>query len=139
MSTDETRAAVVAGYRMLADLLEQHPELPIPYHGPASGTELRIYMLHSNRSAFVEAVRALPGRLDKSVANDTYVVTAQLEGIAVEVVAYRDKVCKRVVTGTREVTKTIPDPDVEVPVVEVTEVVEDVEWVCTPLLAGDDR
>ena len=132
---EQNRAAVVAGYRLLADLLEKHPELPIPYHGPASGTELRIYMLGSDRAAFVDAVRALPGRLDKSVAADTYVVRAELEGIAVEVVAYRKDVCERVVTGTREVTKSIPDPDVEVPTVEVTEVVEDVEWVCSPLLA----
>src|SRR6266542_5084477 len=68
LAMEQNRAAVVAGYRLLADLLEKHPELPIPYHGPASGTELRIYMLGSDRAAFVDAVRALPGRLDKSVA-----------------------------------------------------------------------
>jgi hypothetical protein len=143
MSTGEDRAAVVAGYRLLADLLEQHPELPIPYHGPADapggGTEITLYMLSSERTAFVDAVRCLPGRLDKAVTNDggdtdTFRVKARLEGITIEVVAYRDTVCKRVVIGSRAVTKTVPDPNVTVPVVEVTEVVEDVEWVCGPLL-----
>ncbi|HET6291734.1 MAG TPA: hypothetical protein VFG33_00115, partial [Kribbella sp.] len=55
--------------------------------------------------------------------------------IEVHVGAYRDQVCERVVTGTREVTKTVPDPSVVVPDVEVTETVEDVEWICGPLLA----
>lgn len=129
---DETRAAAISGLRKLADLLEAHPELPLPYHG--FGVPAKIYMLGSDRSAFVDAVRALPGKADKRVDNDTYRVSVKLHGLEVEVVAYRDDVCERVVTGTREVTKTIPDPNVVVPVVEVTEVVEDVEWVCSPLL-----
>ncbi len=51
----------------------------------------------------------------------------------------RAKVCERVVTGTREVTEEVPDPDA--PKVTVTRVVEDVEWRCSSILAageGDD-
>lgn len=131
---DETRAAAISGLRKLADLLEAHSELPLPYHGFDSYVPLTIYMLGSDRPAFVDAVRALPGKANKRVDNDTYRVSVKLDGLEVEVAAYRDDVCERVVTGTREVKKMIPDPNVVVPVVEVTEVVEDVEWVCSPLL-----
>jgi hypothetical protein len=46
-------------------------------------------------------------------------------------------VCERVVTGTRLETKEVPDPEAlkAVPLVTVTETVEDVEWRCMPLLA----
>jgi len=133
-----TREEYISDLRKLADLLEQRPELPTPYHGDIYGAgPLTCYMLTAEREAFVAAVRALPGVAKKAIERDTYRVSTTLDGLGVEVVAYRDNVCERVVTGTREVTKTIPDPNITVPVVEVTEVVEDVEWVCTPLLAGD--
>lgn len=55
------------------------------------------------------------------------------------VYASRSEVCERVVKGTREVTKEVPDPEAlkAVPKVTVTETVEDVEWVCMPIL--DDK
>jgi hypothetical protein len=48
----------------------------------------------------------------------------------------RNEVCEKVVTGTREVTKEVPDPEAlaAVPKVTVTETVEDVEWRCHPIL-----
>lgn len=55
--------------------------------------------------------------------------------MSVNIITDREAVCRRVVTGTREVTKTVPAPGADT--VEVTETVEDVEWVCDePLLAG---
>lgn len=55
--------------------------------------------------------------------------------------ADREQICRRVVTGTREVTETVPDPDLLalVPTIEQTRIVEDVEWVCEPLLAAGVR
>ncbi len=55
-----------------------------------------------------------------------------------KVVANREEVCERVVVGARQVTETIPDPSVTVPTVEITKTVEDVEWRCTSILAGQD-
>lgn len=132
---DEKRAGYISGLRKVADLLEAEPDLPVPFHG-AEGGPLTVYMLHSDRESFVSAVRALPGKADKQVTDDTYRVGVRLDGLGLEVVAYRSEVCERVVTGTREVTKTIPDPNAVVPTVEVTETVEDVEWICKPLLEG---
>lgn len=135
-----TREDYISGLRKLADLLEQRTELPIPWHGDMDqGGALAVYMLSAEREAFVEAVRALPGKAEKAVERDTYRVSTMLDGLGIEIVAFRDNVCRKVVTGTREVTKTIPDPAAQVPMVEVTETVEDIEWVCGPLLAGGER
>lgn len=59
--------------------------------------------------------------------------------VTVDAYAARDEVCERVVVGTREETKEVPDPEAlaAVPTVTVTETVEDVEWRCLPLLAVD--
>jgi heme-binding NEAT domain protein len=48
----------------------------------------------------------------------------------------REEICERIVTGTREVTVEVPDPEqlAAVPTVSVTKTVEDVEWICRPLL-----
>lgn len=132
------RESYISGLRKLADLLETQPELPLPYGsgaGNSSSQRVTFYFLGAPRDLFIEAARCLPGPLTKEVEHGTYRVIAHLDGLHAEVVAYRNDVCERVVTGTREVTKTIPDPKVTVPVVEVTETVEDVEWVCSPLLA----
>jgi hypothetical protein len=62
-----------------------------------------------------------------------------VHGLKVKVTTYRDAVCERVVTGTREVTREVRDPDAlaAVPTTTVTETVEDVEWVCAPLTAPE--
>lgn len=61
------------------------------------------------------------------------------ETLRIAVYGDRDEVCERVVTGTREVTEEVPDPEAlaAVPKVVVTKTVEDVKWICRPLL-GDD-
>lgn len=142
MSAAEKRAAYISGLRKLADLLEQHEDFPLPYGAGTSGEmasyRMSFYLFGDSREAFVSAARKFPGTLDKVVADDTFRLNGQIEGLHFELVAFRKDVCERVVTGTREVTRTIPDPTVvvpTVPMVEVTETVEDVEWVCAPLLA----
>ncbi len=51
--------------------------------------------------------------------------------------AFRDDVCERIVTGTHQVTETGKDPEAlaAVPEIEVTKTVEDVEWRCGSILA----
>jgi len=46
-----------------------------------------------------------------------------------------EQVCERVVTGTEVITREVPDPKVRVSMVTVTETVETVEWICSPLLS----
>lgn len=141
---DPQRTRTVAALFELALLLEQHPEIPIPYQLTKS-TSLTIHLLSSQdpRGELARIVRLLPGPVEKSVSGghdgfpSYFDATATIgDAIRVTVTAFRDDVCERVVTGTREVTKTIPDPAVDVPTIEVTETVEDVEWVCGPLMRG---
>jgi hypothetical protein len=132
-STETVRAEYIAGLRVLADLLEARPEIPAPYHGRS--TELAIFT--SGKDELVAAARAFPGKLDKTYDDNSsafgFELHGRLRGLRVVIYGDRNEVCRRVVTGTREVTKTVPAPDA--PMVEVTETVEDVEWVCEPLLA----
>jgi hypothetical protein len=58
--------------------------------------------------------------------------------VRIQAYGTRAQVCERVVVGTREVEEEIPDPEAlaAVPKVTVKKTVEDIEWVCSPLLAG---
>lgn len=131
----DPRAEYIAGLRQLADLLAAHPELMTP-HGA-----LQVIPLGEQQSREQLAVwaRALPGKKEKQI-NDTFAnLVGTLRGLQVKVVAYRDEVCERVVTGVETVTKKVKDPQAlaAVPEIEVTEEVEQVEWVCRPMLADE--
>lgn len=138
-STD-TRTAYTQGLRALADLLDEHPELPLPCHA------ISFYFLGGSESkaALAAAVRAFPGRLDKNDPNSggdydsTYFkLTGRLHGLLVDFTSYRKAVCERVVVGTTTVEVEEPDPDAvaALPRVKRTEVVEEVRWDCHSLLA----
>lgn len=130
----DVRAEYTKGLRALADLLDANPDLKLPYEG-STGELLVILTSEDDQKAALAAwARALPGEKRKDVRGATFDLYGSLHGLRLQVIASRDQVCRKVVTGTREVTKTIPDPSVEVPTVEVTETVETVEWVCEPIL-----
>lgn len=137
--TDQQRADYVAGLRALAEVLEQHPEVPLPYN-PTQGVISFHFLFGENpRADMAATVRALPCRLDKDPRGDDYFdLIGRLHGLNVRLVAFRQDVCTRVVVGTREVEEEVPDPDAlaQVPTVTQTRLVEDVEWQCTPLLAS---
>lgn len=132
----DPRAEYVAGLRALADLLEQHPDLPLPYEDKFS------WNVWPHETADVKAEisrirRLLPGRFDKRAPDSEYAavyftLTGHLRGLTLEIATYRDQVCERVVTGQREVTTEVPTAT------ETVTVTEDiVEWRCHPLLAED--
>lgn len=142
MSVAPDRAAYTAGLRQLADVLDANPDVPLPYHGSGTPMGLNFLAGADPKSALAAAVRAFPcdfakNSPDGSFGSQYYQLTGTLHGLKVALTAYRDAVCERVVTGTRGVTETVPDPDVADtrPMVERTRTVEDVEWRCTPLLA----
>lgn len=128
----DPRSEYVAGLRMLADLLEQNPELLKP-HGA-----IQIIPLgeQQSREQLAAWARALPGKKDKEINDQFANLVGTLRGLKVKIVAYRDEVCERVTTGVETVTKMVKDPDAlaAVPEVEVTEEVEQYEWVCRPML-----
>lgn len=132
------RAAYISGARKFLDLLEAHEEIPIPYFGasPTYGRQM-IHFLSGkdNKADMARAARALPGPLEKDVRTDGYFdLKGSIDGYHYTLIAYRDEVCERVVTGVEKVTRSIPDPKVQVPLIEVTEDVETVEWRCGSVL-----
>jgi hypothetical protein len=131
------RAAYTAGLRALADALDADPGLPLPYDGTTS--ELSVFT--STKAEAAAYARLLPGKVDKAVTDGYYgfELHGTLHGLRVLVYAPREQVCERVVLGTREVTREVPDPKAlaAVPTTTVTETVEDVEWICGSLLSPE--
>lgn len=142
MNTPEQRSAYTAGLRHLAELLDDNPGIPLPL-GHTSNNHIVILFPSSKepRAAMAEAARVFPCTWTKNAGEDFFDLNGKLAGLNIELSAPREAVCTRRVTGTREVTREVPDPDLlaRVPMVEVTETVEDVEWDCGPILAGGER
>lgn len=140
MTPTDTRSSYTAGLRALADLLDAHPQVPLPHYG-TSGAPMAIFFLSGEdpKAALVAATRAFPGPKQKGVWDTYYDVQGSLHGLHYKLTAFRDAVCERIVTGTREVVEEVPDPEAlaAVPKVTVTTTVEDVEWKCSPLLAPE--
>jgi hypothetical protein len=145
MTDTDKRAAFTQGLREIADFLDQNPDVKLPYLGAdvwAGIPEhcLSIYLtgvFADPRDELAVIARAM-GNASKVVDEDggRFYVLRKFGAITLAASADRASVCERVVTGTREVTKEVRDPEAlaAVPMVEVTEIVEDVEWVCRPLL-----
>lgn len=137
MTTTDQRNAYIAGLRRLADALDTDPDLPLPYHG----ADVHAMVFCQTKEQLVAWSRILTGKAEKHVDNDSdaygFRLKGQVIGVKVDVLVNRAEVCERIVTGTREVTREVPDPDAlaAVPTMTVTETVEDIEWVCSPLLA----
>ena len=145
--TGTDRADYIAGLHALADMLDQHPELPLPSTGTSTAFDWWIWD-HENensKAVLAEIVRLIPGAKNKVVGEGStaswFTVEASLRGLRIDVNAHRASVCRRVVTGTREVTEEVPDPDAlaTVPKVTVSKTVEDIEWVCEPLMAPREQ
>jgi hypothetical protein len=142
MSATEQTTAL----RALADLVEAHPELAADIEH-ALGSALLAMPLHNPEVTDERERLALWARaarrhgaatVTKGAQDDTFELDISWPGLTIKVLAHRDQVCERVVTGTETVTKLVPDLDAPPrPMVEVTETVERVEWRCGPLLADD--
>lgn len=137
------RAGYIDGLRCLADILEDDDAVPLPYHGDGTAITISAFLNAPDpRAALAAAARAFRGmtwRKDvrESEYGDYFDLEGELHGLKLVLTAYRDAVCERVVTGTREVTEMVKDPEAlaAVPEVEVTRTVETVEWVCGSVLA----
>lgn len=136
-----TREEMIAGIRQLADWLEANPDIPIPYDLTGrSAASVNIHASHgeSEKAVVAAVARALPGRVAKDVwGKDDYYFGVRGNapgGVGVNVIAHREKVCERIVTGTREVVEKVPAPDA--PMIEVTRTEEIVEYRCGPILAA---
>jgi len=139
----DNRQAFIDGLHQIADFLAEHPEVPLPYLGGdiRAGIPrhcLPIYLVSGPQREDLAVIAKAMGSASKVVDpdGDRFYVTRRFGAITLAASASRDEVCERVVVGTKEVTREVPDPAAlaAVPKVSVTEVIEQVEWRCSPLL-----
>jgi hypothetical protein len=130
--------------RLLADALDALPAgIPAPTHtnvythAASTGPDIGWLLFGAERDhdaqkeTALAVVRAMGGKWNKNPGH-LFGFRTSRNGVDYHVTVDREAVCRRVVTGTREVTTTVPADDA--PTVQVTETVEDVKWVCEPLL-----
>jgi hypothetical protein len=134
--TVEEARAQAAALRSLADLIEANPSL--------AGTSSYVRSLNIWWAATADqlgdiarAGLAHGAKVDKRYTDDCVTLALSWGPVTAHALAIRSRVCERVVTGVDVVTRKIPDPDAlaAVPLIEVTEEVERVEWRCEPILA----
>lgn len=136
VAPDTERAGYVAGLRGLADLLEAHPEVPLPANGQSfSPMQWVVTSADDQRADLAVIARALPGRVEKEARDDSpyFKLRGRIAGLHLTAYADRDEVCTATVVGEETVTRTVPDP--AAPMVEVTETRNVVQWRCEPLMA----
>lgn len=99
----------VAGLRQLADFIEAHPALPVPY-----GTNLNVFT--EDKTELAALARVGNVRWEKHANGEYFYLKAHFAGgHSYEININRAKVCRKVVLGSH---------------VEPAKVVEDVEWIC---------
>lgn len=142
-TTPTTARRQADGLRRLADMIEANPELAEEMDIALSS--MNVWIGADDQRATLVAFARAGARAGATVTKDKGGTSDQYFGARIEfgpvgfyAYGYRNQVCERIVTGTREVTKEVPDPEAlaAVPKVTVTETVEDVEWRCTSLLAS---
>lgn len=133
------------GLRKLAAFLEAHPE-----YNPWLRHTLDVAGLNLHLREDYEEVQDKPAALERFYADltefggsvvaedlsdpgteDNLVdIRAHLDGIKLSPLVWRHDLCERVEVGVEEVTESVPDPDADVPYVEVTREVPVYQWVC---------
>lgn len=115
---EERNDAWIADARAMLDWLEQHPEFLPPY------CPIRLDIFVASKEELAEAARKM-GRAEKSALGGFFTVSKKFGEHSLEVSAARELVCRRVVTGVREIPEEIRPARTE----------EIVDWVCDePLL-----
>ncbi len=139
----ELAAQQAAGLRQLADMIEQNPELATNFDYTLNYSGISLHLRSNDRATemanIARIARRYGAKTTKDIGDDMYNLVCDFGGVKAKVLAYRNEVCERVVTGTHEVTEEVPDPVAvaALPKVKQTRVEEIVEWKCRPLLAAD--
>lgn len=138
MTTDTVTHKTATHLRAIAAWLDSHPEFDVDQiNFNASPVEVSDFGINSGEE-MAEKARAIGGRWEKQPGDELFSLQREITpGVVARLVGWRDQVCTRVVTGTREVEISEPDhAAVEaLPKITRTETVEDIEWRCAPLLA----
>lgn len=93
--TADRRAATIQGLRDLADFIEAHPQIPLPF---MPGFDVMFDDVDALRAAF-----HLTGKWDKKYLPTYAYYRKDFGPVGLELTIARDKVCRRVQTGTKRV------------------------------------
>jgi len=136
--------SIINGLLAVAAMIEQHPEL-IDNYGPLRYAFDHMQVFPDTRAEVAALARIglrAGAKVTKQQSSSFVGVdlhfgqsTGNTGKVTIAVRVDRDEICERIVTGTHTVTHEVPDPDA--PKVTVTEVVEDVEWRCRPILPDE--
>ena len=131
------REQYITGLRTLAAALEADETLPLPQSEISWPVQIYDDETYAADDAAVKVVlakiaRLMDGPAIKNYGDEFFRMRGSIGGLQVRPWAMRDQVCRKVVKGTKEVTAEVP-----VTFTTVTTTVEDVEWVCEPLLAAE--
>lgn len=140
----DTAPDVAADLRALADLCERNETAADLVRAIVAKDIWPNHVLggetpKENMAQAIRVLKPIATSIDKSYIGDYLEVAVTLRGgVVITLTDAREKVCTRVVTGTREVVEEIADPDAlaAVPKVTRTRVEEIVEWQCEPLLGS---
>lgn len=136
-TTDTTTASdTVERLRTVTALLDAHPDLPRPVVTVyTNGTTSIAWYLDRDDDQLDEARRirrVIGGVWDKATSETMLYLRQYRDGIELSIGCARDVVCRRIVTGTTEVT--IPAVEAQP---ERTETRETYDWECAPILTAD--
>lgn len=132
---EEKRAEFAKALTDIAQAIIENPTLPIP------GAAVHFYVWpgegHDPRAVIRTFIRAFPGPKVKNFDSAMAEVSASVGPVSVNLSTIRDSVCERVVVGTKDETREVPDPEAlaNIPCTEVTVTEDIIEWRCEPLLA----
>jgi hypothetical protein len=132
MSAQElTNSELAAQLRALADIYEAHPEIRQPHDFSEIGIGMPIYC--HDKESFAATVKAFGAGSKFSTKETVAFVPDAIP--SVRVTSWHNKICERVVVGTREVPeKVIPPTEGRIIPAHIEEIVE---WRCKPFLGTD--
>jgi hypothetical protein len=106
------RAAYTSGLRRLADLLDEHPELPLPMTG-STGAPLALYVRGAELDALRTFVRVVDGDVEHNGDGAFFQFVGSLDGLHVAACINPRAVAEKVTTSsTVETTEWQLRPDV---------------------------
>ena len=143
MTDNNLPERMAAGLHMLADAIENNPELADALQYGLTYSGIYAHPSQEDTAAALGRLarigKAAGATVSKAIDDKRHDLVLMFGAVRVEVLASRDQVCDRVVVGTKTVTEEVPDPEAlaAVPTVTQTREVEEIKWVCRPLLAAD--
>ena len=118
--------------RQVADFYDQHPEVPLP-----ADMRLQFFGAHTPEKLAVIARAFGQAEKEHDKEHNLFYLRRQFGVIAVEAITSLSNVCRRVVTGTREIPEQIIPARSEEIIPAHTE--EIVDWDCGSVLAGREE